>query len=452
MGTKYFYNFCLTEYENTDFSGDILSAVRKSFLHGGGRIRDRITVDSEGESVFYDYSLEKDKQLRWTVKDSHGELLQEVVPAAEGRYHLCFYSGGSIVKRLLFSRMHTLLRAEYMDKSGAVCASIEPRKAPGGLCLLYTDAKLAEPVILSEMPEINDDRVAEKVSESFTDYSAVAFTDDGAVYYLSPSQEKSFREFLSRAEEEIENEAEESFIGDDTPLFDQINVKDFNVKRNLSSALDITMAAAFGEPPVEDATSDEASEDAEEPELDGGSIAEIAAAVINEIIGEDEPKTSDNAVKPDKEIIADGAVYSYFGELDDKGNRTGFGRTVTDLGITAYEGNYRNDKRSGKGAYYYKDGSLCYSGDWAENARHGVGVGISSRDGSFHVGRWVNNKPEGNGVRLSADGDIRFVCKELSDGKTVLMNYQSDDSVLISKYDEQGKKISEKTVSLIDFE
>ena len=125
---------------------------------------------------------------------------------------------------------------------------------------------------------------------------------------------------------------------------------------------------------------------------------------------------------------------------------------MTDLGRTAYEGNYRNDKRSGKGAYFYKDGTLCYSGDWAENARHGVGVGISSRDGSMHIGRWKNNKPEGNGVRLSAEGDIRFVCKELSDGGTVLMNYLPDDTVLISKYDAQGKKIAEKTVSLTDFE
>ena len=452
MGTKYFYNFCLTEYEDADFSGDILSAVRESFFRGGGRIRDRITVDSEGESVFYDYSLEKDKQLKWTVKDSKGELLQEVVPAADGRYHLCFYSGGSLVKRLLFSGKHTLLKAEYMDESGAVCASIEPRKAPGGLCLLYTDARLPEPVVLSEMPQINDARVAERVSAGFTDYSAAAFTDGGAVYYLSPSQERSFREFVSQAEEEIANEAEESFIGGDAPLFDQINVKDFNVKRNLSSALDITMAAVFGETPAEESAADEASGDVEEPESASEDIAELAAAAINEIIGEDGQEPSDNSVKPDKEIIADGAVYSYFGKLDENGNRTGFGRTVTDLGVTAYEGNYRSDKRSGKGAYFYKDGTLCYSGDWAENARHGVGVGISSRDGSIHAGRWVNNKPEGTGVRLGADGDIRFVCKELSDGKTVLMNYLPDDTVLISKYDEQGRKISEKTISLTDFE
>ena len=148
--------------------------------------------------------------------------------------------------------------------------------------------------------------------------------------------------------------------------------------------------------------------------------------------------------------MADGAMYSYYGELDSNGNRSGYGRTVTDEGRTAYEGCYLNDKRSGKGTYYYKDGSLLYTGDWAENARHGIGVGVSSRDGSIHVGKWSMNKPVGNGVRLTSDGDIRFVCKELSDGSTVLMNYMPDDTAVISKYDKNGKKLSEKTISLAD--
>ena len=145
-------------------------------------------------------------------------------------------------------------------------------------------------------------------------------------------------------------------------------------------------------------------------------------------------------------------MYSYYGNLDGNGNRSGYGRTVTDFGLTAYEGMYVNDKRSGKGAYFYKDGTLCYSGDWAENVRHGVGVGFSSRDGSIHVGKWVHNKPEGTGVRMSAEGEIKFVCKELSDGSTVLMNYLDDDSVVISKYDKNGSKLSEKKVSLIDLQ
>ena len=68
----------------------------------------------------------------------------------------------------------------------------------------------------------------------------------------------------------------------------------------------------------------------------------------------------------------------------------------------------------------------------------------------MHVGRWSQNKPVGSGVRLAADGEIKFVCKELSDGTTVLMNYMTDDTVVIAKYDEKGKKLGEKVISLID--
>ena len=40
-------------------------------------------------------------------------------------------------------------------------------------------------------------------------------------------------------------------------------------------------------------------------------------------------------------------------------------------------------------------------------------------------------------------GRAKGAANVVSDGKTVLMNYQSDDTVLISEYDEQGKKIAD---------
>lgn len=86
---------------------------------------------------------------------------------------------------------------------------------------------------------------------------------------------------------------------------------------------------------------------------------------------------------------------------------------------------YRDDKRSGKGTYYYKDGMLCYSGDWSENLRQGVGVGVSAKDGSMHIGQWSKNRPEGTGVRMTADGEIQFIRKALPDGGSILMRCNS---------------------------
>lgn len=448
MGIQYFYNFCIKGIDDTDLESDILSAVRKSYFASFEKIRDKITYDSEGVSMLYDYCVEKDKPLRWTVKNPQGGLVQEVMPADSGRYYLCFYRGDKLFKRLLFSKYHTLLKAEYMNDEGAVGCSLEPRKVQGGLCLLYTDMRLSDPVVLSEMPDVSDVRVAQLLRDEFSDYTAIASTDAGVVWYMTDEQIDHFKSFVEEATAAFENDLEESFVGDNAPLFDKINAKDFNMKRNLSASLDISQAKRFGSTaaPQETVEDDNISVEPIKEETADSLDADATGSSVTE----PDPSAENSGLRPDKEIMADGAVYAYYGELDEKGNRSGYGRTLTDQGRTAYEGMYLNDKRSGKGAYFYRDGTLCYSGDWSENVRHGVGVGVSARDGSMHIGRWVNNKPEGNGVRMSADGEIKFVCKELGDGSTVLMNYLDDDTVLISKYDKNGSKLSEKKISLIE--
>ena len=431
MGLKYFYNFCVKEDE-TALSGDILSGVRRSYFDSFIKIKDKITTGSDSESVSYDYSIEKDKPMKWEVRTSDGKLLQDTALADNGRYHICCYQGDSMYKRLLFSRLHTLLRVEYFNTTdGSQSVSLEPRRYSGGLCILFSSPELSSPVVLYPAPDVYDSAVKDEIDKRFTDYTAAASTDEGRVLFLSEEQMKEFRALVDIIAAELEAVTEESFIGDEAPLYDRINAKDFNVRRNLAEGVDITDAEEFSYTPKEstevvpsetgvDAVTDDAAPDAAEQ---GGTA-------------------------PDKLIMAEGAMYSYYGELDSNGNRSGYGRTLTDESRTAYEGNYLNDKRSGKGSYYYKDGSLCYTGDWVENARHGVGVGVSSRDGSIHVGRWALNKPEGNGVRLSSDGSIRFVCKELDDGSTVLMNFITDDELTIAKYDESGKKLSEKKLSI----
>lgn len=445
MGIQYFYNFSLTEFDDIDLKSDILSAVRKSYFASFEKIRDRITYDSEGTPLLYDYSIERGKPLHWTVKSPDGKVRQEVLSADDGRYYLCFYQEDKLFKRLLFSKLHTLLKAEYMDENGAVCRSLEPRKVQGGLCLLYTDNGLEKPLVLNAAPEINDENVADRFYHEFSDYTAAAATNEGVILFLSEEQTASFRQLAEQIREELNQKDDLSFVGDEAPLFEKINAKDFNIKRNLSASLDIAEAKNFGETASDEDEPEEELVDAEQVipvEID----EEQTSADITENETEEAAETA--AEQPDKLIMADGAVYSYYGELDDNGNRSGYGRTLTEIGRTAYVGMYLNDKRSGKGAYFYKDGTLCYSGDWSENVRHGVGVGISARDGSMHIGRWVNNKPEGNGMRMTADGEIKFVCKELSDGTTVLTNFLDDDTVLISKYDQDGAKLSEKKISL----
>lgn len=443
MGIQYFYNFRIKEIDDTDLNSDILSAVRKSYFSDFRRIRDKITYDSEGVSLLYDYCIERDRPLQWSVKQPNGTVVQEVTPSDNGKYYICFYREDQLFKRLLFSKFHTLLKAEYMDENGAVNRSIEPRRIQGGLCLLYKDNAQPEPVALYAAPEVLEKPVREELSASFTDYTAVASTNDGVVWFLSDAQLSHYREFVDLVRNGLAQTIDKSYVDDNAPLYEKINVKDFNIKRNLSASLDIADAKPFAAPAVP-------KEPIEDIDLKGNSFNEEPDTADFDDFRTEKPTEDqpEKGAEPDKQIMADGAVYSYYGELDDHDNRSGYGRTVTDLGRTAYEGTYYNDKRTGKGAYYYMDGTLCYSGDWSENVRHGVGVGISAKDGSMHIGKWVNNKPEGNGVRVAADGSVKFVCKELSDGSTALMNYLDNDTVVITNYDKNGNRLSEKIISL----
>ena len=441
MSIRFFYNFCLKD--DDPLTGDILSAVRRTYFNSFGHIRDRITVNSDEDAVVYEYNIEKDKPMRWSVKRGD-TLLQEMTEGDRGKYNICFYKDSKLVKRLMFSKLHTLLRCEYYDpETGEVCAALEPRKAPGGLCVLYTRAGAESPVVLYPQPWTGDERVRD-MAELACDYTVASSTDEGIVRFMDDAQLESFKTFADAAAEQLENEPEESFVDGDTPLLDRINVKDFNVKRNLAGSLDITKAQEFT------FVADEQNPDEDIPEVEDISEPDETPEIEpDENVDNDE--SVDSGVKPDKLIPSDGVMYSYYGELDAQGDRSGYGRTLTEDGRTAYVGSYLRDKRHGVGSYFYKDGRLCYSGDWVDNARHGVGVGVSSADGSIHVGKWTANKPSGDGVRLSAGGDIRFVCRELKGGGTVLLNFLDDDDILLSQYDENGSKLGEKRIPLNAF-
>lgn len=462
MSIRIFYNFALKDVDHTDLSGDILSGVRESYFRDFERIKDRLTGNSAEEPLFYDFNIEKEKPMKWTVKNAAGTVTQEVMMSDNGKYYIYFYEAQKLYKRILFSKLHTLLKIEYFDTAnGTVRYTLEPRKAQNGLCILCTVKSNPKPVPLFDEPDARNVVIRDRIRAEFSDYTVEASTDEGVVRFYSEDQLAKLRLFIDKCERELSEFEEESFVDGDTPLLDKLSAKDFNVKRNLSASVDITQAMAFGvhEEPLESPAEAIPDQTDAQPDIEPAAaltaentIDQLQEAAVQTEVSEETAEQPEEASvpKPDKLIMADGAVYSYYGELDAQGNRSGYGRTLTEMGRTAYEGNYFNDKRSGNGSYYYKNGTLCYSGDWLENARHGVGVGVSSHDGSIHVGSWKNNKPEGNGVRLTAQGDIKFVCKELSDGTTVLMNYMPDDTVMISKYDENGKKIGESSMSLRD--
>lgn len=547
---NYFYNIIL-KTDSCDLYSDVLTSVRKDFYLSREKQKGKVTQNSSGDSLFYEFSIEKDKPIKWSVSNSKS-IISDCKSLVDGQSCVNFYGENGLYKAITFSKFQTLLKVEYfnMAKNSEPYCTIEPRKAGNGLCLLLSSRENIKPTVLHPMPDIDDDYILDKVELEFDEYTVVASTNDGVVKFLSESQLEVFEEFVDRAMAmKLTDTAPESFIEENEAVLAQkLNPKDFNVKRNLSEIVDISQAQEFSYDnieeelvsdlviedvvPVEDEEVEDCTEisdasieleetadieeilsvedEAEtlveeldvpiEPEVsvdtievfEGKVVAEeipneaveeiqiqeaieateeLDKATIEDTVEENETSSIEELLAetdasfdveviddfeigethtPDRVIESSSAKYLYFGELNDNGERSGFGRTATEDGKTAYEGGYLHNKRNGVGAYYYKDSTLCYYGNWQDNKREGFGIGISSFDNSVHVGEFSDNKPFGDGVRIGKDGDIKFIKKVLSNGVTVELSFDGD-KINVSKFDENGELISENTSNLMYF-
>lgn len=160
-------------------------------------------------------------------------------------------------------------------------------------------------------------------------------------------------------------------------------------------------------------------------------------------IEENNETVSDDDQHSDMVILTKSGKYTYYGELDGNGCRTGRGRTVSPDGLTSYDGEYQNDKRNGFGVCYYKNGSINYVGNWSDNIRSGSGVGYRLSDGTMHAGRWNNNTPDGYGARFDNDGNLIDVCMyENGARKGKSISFDENGNIVVSVY-ENGEKVSE---------
>ena len=549
---NYFYNIIL-KTDSCDLYSDVLTGIRKDFYLSKEKQKGKITQNSSGDTLFYEFSIEKEKPMKWSISNNKS-IISDCKVLNDGQSSVNFYDESGKCKSIVFSKYQTLLRVEYFNilKTTEPYCVIEPRKAGNGLCLLLKSRENIQPCVLYPMPDVDDDYVLDKLDLEFDDYTVIASTNEGVVKFLSEIQLESFENFVDRATAmKLTETAPVSFIEeDDAVLAQKLNPKDFNIKRNLSEIVDISKAQEFSydnieeelvsglvieeyemdddtivadnsepevivetvdvqikedvvipqqsvfEPVVVDETVDntdiltedvvEVEETVTQPcevyeteEMSATEDVSYVAVEEPEQISVDEPVIEDSVPTveesmeasvsadyetaesdenfeiqenptPDKVVESSSSKYLYFGELDSNGCRSGFGRTSTEDGRTAYEGAYSDNKRNGVGAYYYKDSSLCYYGEWKDNKREGFGIGVSSLDKSVHVGKFADNKPVGDGVRVSNDGNIKFIKKVLSNGVCVELSFDGD-KINVSKYDENGELISEDTSNLMYF-
>ena len=101
----------------------------------------------------------------------------------------------------------------------------------------------------------------------------------------------------------------------------------------------------------------------------------------------------------------------------------GYGKYIYENG-EYYIGEFKNDKRNGKGQEFYKNGNLKYEGNFANDCFEGYGKGIYE-DGKYYIGEWKNGKQNGKGKEYYKNGNLQyegnFIDNHLKDMENLFM-------------------------------
>lgn len=123
-----------------------------------------------------------------------------------------------------------------------------------------------------------------------------------------------------------------------------------------------------------------------------------------------------------------------------------------------YTGEWMNDKREGRGAFFYKNGDRydglwandlsqgegrmiyangdIFEGQWHEGKRNGYGS-LTKRNGDHYEGQWVNDKREGQGSYYYKEKAKMFVGEWVNDMPKAGVYTQVEDEELQSKIPEK---------------
>lgn len=465
-----FYSVALKDFEELDFKNDALAGVRACYFREDLAPQQGDTIRHFEEEKFnYCYTLEQNKPMLWKVFKNR-QLIQGTKYLPDDMYCICFYNNDELItKKIYFNKEHYWTKTEYfIPENGNECVcSIAPKVINGYFALLktvYTNfGYSASPLyMVSEMPDYelcNAVAYSDKGMLYFTteapsnipvnETEVKGFTfnphdfnlaknlnstfDISNIEYLNDSNGNPFDKaepveiFSNSADIPAETKADEIDSFTETPVSDteteiieevieadELETQETEVPVTEESTEELEFINENSETEFPDTLTDEetpASEVIDEV-IESENSVEATEEVTEENKENHLDENLDNkfvvADKPssDKVIQDDDVSFNYYGSLDENGNRSGYGRTETSQGKTAYEGEYLNDMRNGFGSFYYKDGSINYVGDWKNNLRDGRGVGFRSSDSQVHVGKWKDNTPDDIGVRFDKDGNF----------------------------------------------
>lgn len=454
-----FYSILVSDFEAFDFKDDALAGVRANYFNSDCKPQKEFTeVEINSDLYNLSYNMNNSSPLSWKVTRNNRPY-QSVKIETGGYYCVLYYSeSGAIYKRVYFDDKHNWLRSEYFKNSDKPICSISQQLINDEVVLkleknLHSENKTSEILYSSKLqPE--------------KECAALAYTNFGMMWFDASFNNQCEKNNLEeKTVQKRFNFTEKSFIPKKIGSFD-ITKADYLDESKLeakNSTLESEIINQNKEPEIDETYKDAPSHGYSAYDMIQnilveahktnknlfGDVIEVQNALETERIDNNDDEYNlevGGEQKNDTEVVTASGKYLYYGDLDENGNRHGKGRTVTPDGLTAYEGEYKDNLKDGFGVGYYKTGSINYVGNWSENKRSGAGVGYRLSDGTMHAGRWLENKPEGYGARFDNDGNLLDICNYdngTRNGKSV--SFDDNGNIIISVW-QDGEKVFEKII------
>lgn len=454
-----FYSILVSDFENFDFKDDALAGVRANYFNSDCMPQKEFTeVEINSNLYNLSYNMNSSSPLSWKVTRNNRPY-QSVKIETGGYYCVLYYSeSGAIYKRVYFDDRHNWLKSEYFKKSDKPICRISPQLRDNEVVLkleknIHSENKTSEILFSSKLPP-------EKGC------AALAYTNFGMMWFDASFKNKSEKNDVDEiAVQKRFNFTENSFLPKETRSFDitKADYLDDSKIESKNTAQEAESINQDNEPEFDEDYKDTPSHGYSAYDMIQnilveahktnknlfGDVIEVQNALETEKIENNDDENNlevGSEQKNDTEVVTASGKYLYYGDLDENGNRHGKGRTVTPDGLTAYEGEYKDNLKDGFGVGYYKTGSINYVGNWSENNRNGAGVGYRLSDGTMHAGRWLENKPEGYGARFDKDGNLLDICNYdngIRNGKSI--SFDDNGKIIIAVW-QDGEKIFEKII------
>ncbi|MDQ5983667.1 MAG: hypothetical protein RUMPE_00691 [Eubacteriales bacterium SKADARSKE-1] len=411
----YYSVFCPIYDANTN-DLNLLEEIRYNFLKNKKRQKNKIVKELGGKTYRYSYLLEDGKPAKWK-KMLNDKLIERSRTNQDNSYSILIQDENKNLNKILyFDSEHNWQKSEYFRNKAKISFS----KSKNNEKILVSEYKNNDVDVASYelFPfELNENEYKlEALDSSLT--SLFCKTNFGDVNYFTKQQIEILNGLKKVTEnnnitENKTNCTENRILGN---CENNITLKNEDVEQNTQLEVDNL----------------------------GNNCFQVSGKSQFVCYSQDSScpysKTYGKTIQTEN-----GNTYFYFGDMHDN-LRNGQGRTVTESGLPAYEGFYKNDKKDGFGSFYYKSGKPYYIGEFKENTKHGFGILFSQDGKTINIGAFEKDKPQNLISVFKDDVNLLFTEKDNDDTtkRTGFVCHLKDKKVSIESFD-NGKPTGKKT-------